>query len=60
MLALCHAGLVSCCHGVAEGCCGSYAREDTHYLLYIYDLLRNELVRPAPARCPQHDALQER
>lgn len=22
-----------------------YAREDTHYLLYIYDRMRNELVR---------------
>ena len=22
-----------------------YAREDTHYLLYIYDRMRNELIR---------------
>ena len=25
-----------------------YAREDTHYLLYIYDLLRNNLLQKSP------------
>ena len=26
-----------------------YAREDTHYLLYIYDRMRNELIRRSNA-----------
>ena len=25
----------------------TYAREDTHYLLYIYDMLKNELIEKA-------------
>lgn len=27
-----------------------YAREDTHYLLYIYDRMRNELIRRSNAQ----------
>jgi exosome complex exonuclease RRP6 len=33
----------------------SYARADTHYLLYIYDILRNELVESSDRARPEMD-----
>ena len=31
-----------------------YAREDTHYLLYIYDVLRKELLESGTAKNPEN------
>ncbi|KAI1120218.1 ribonuclease H-like domain-containing protein [Nemania abortiva] len=35
-----------------------YARSDTHYLLYIYDNLRNELLSSSPPDTPGHELLR--
>ena len=32
-----------------------YARSDTHYLLYIYDCMRNELIQRSDFSLPNHD-----
>ena len=32
-----------------------YARSDTHYLLYIYDCMRNELIQRSNLMLPNHD-----
>ncbi|KAI2634623.1 ribonuclease H-like domain-containing protein [Xylaria nigripes] len=34
-----------------------YARSDTHYLLYIYDNLRNELLSSSQSNTPSHDLM---
>ncbi|KAL9096393.1 MAG: hypothetical protein Q9165_001390 [Trypethelium subeluteriae] len=35
-----------------------YARSDTHFLLYIYDCMRNELIRKSSSRKPENDKIQ--
>jgi exosome complex exonuclease RRP6 len=35
-----------------------YARSDTHYLLYIYDMVRNELVSRSDRNTPETDLVQ--
>ena len=35
----------------------SYARADTHYLLYIYDMLRNELIEASDRTRPETDLI---
>ncbi|KXJ90193.1 ribonuclease H-like domain-containing protein [Microdochium bolleyi] len=34
-----------------------YARSDTHYLLYIYDMLRNELIQRSDRTTPENDLI---
>ncbi|KAH7029134.1 ribonuclease H-like domain-containing protein [Microdochium trichocladiopsis] len=34
-----------------------YARSDTHYLLYIYDMLRNDLVQKSDRTIPENDLI---
>ncbi|KAH6686845.1 ribonuclease H-like domain-containing protein [Plectosphaerella plurivora] len=36
-----------------------YARSDTHYLLYIYDLVRNELVKASDRTKPETDYIEQ-
>lgn len=36
-----------------------YARSDTHYLLYIYDLIRNELLKASDRTNPQSDYIEQ-
>lgn len=35
-----------------------YARSDTHYLLYVYDMLRNELVQKSDRSTPENDLIR--
>ncbi|KAI6365686.1 hypothetical protein MCOR25_005295 [Pyricularia grisea] len=35
-----------------------YARSDTHYLLYVYDMMRNELLRQSVSGDPHRDLLE--
>ncbi|KAK3941334.1 exosome complex exonuclease rrp6 [Diplogelasinospora grovesii] len=35
-----------------------YARSDTHYLLYIYDMIRNELVERSDRSNPENDLIE--
>ena len=35
-----------------------YARSDTHFLLYIHDQLRNELIKASPSAEPEEDLLK--
>jgi len=36
-----------------------YARSDTHYLLYIFDMVRNELVENSDRQKPEHDYIEQ-
>jgi exosome complex exonuclease RRP6 len=36
-----------------------YARADTHFLLYIYDMLRNELVEKSNAEVPEENLIEQ-
>jgi exosome complex exonuclease RRP6 len=36
-----------------------YARSDTHYLLYIYDLVRNELIKASDRTKPETDYIEQ-
>lgn len=36
-----------------------YARSDTHYLLYVYDLVRNELVKASDRTKPETDYIEQ-
>ncbi|KAF2237489.1 hypothetical protein EV356DRAFT_442033 [Viridothelium virens] len=36
-----------------------YARSDTHFLLYIYDCMRNELIQRSSSRNPENDKFQD-
>lgn len=37
-----------------------YARSDTHFLLYIYDMIRNELVEKSDRSTPETDLIGDR